>query len=62
MIIASREDVYVAVFGKDKFGFLIELGEHHRPLVSSEPAYDSPEEARKAGNDLVDTIKAGVDA
>jgi hypothetical protein len=58
MIIATREDVYVAAFGKDKFGFLIELGEYHRPLVSSEEVFDTSDAAIAAGTKLVSSIKS----
>lgn len=58
MIIATRDDVYVAVHSSDgKHGFVIELGEYHRPLLSSKLVFDSEGEALESAEGIIRSLK-----
>lgn len=58
LIIQSRDDVHVEVFGSDsKYGFWITLGEYHRPLLTSNADWKSSEDAQGAGIQLLHDIR-----
>jgi len=73
-IISTREDIIIDAGGPandkcdnpdhiGKYVGWITLGEadRYRPLLNSEPIYDSGEDAKKAMKDLVEEIKIAVD-
>lgn len=55
MIIGTRTDeLHVATFSTNgNFGFVIELGEYHRPLVSSEPKFASAQQAEASAQAVI---------
>jgi hypothetical protein len=58
MILATRDDVHIGVFTNGgKSGMMIELGEYHRPLCSTEAIFNSEQDARDYGASLVSSAK-----
>ncbi len=70
MIIGTRDDIHVSTMEKNgKFGFWISEGEYLRPLLSSQPVFESKEAAESSANAVIEDCKkasvesiAGLDA
>jgi hypothetical protein len=58
MIIATRDDLHVGTFTKNgKVGMVLELGDYHRPLVSTDAIFDTEETARSYAAQLIEECK-----